>query len=65
MVTKILKIYKHITIIAARRGEKPPAIFPATKEILDELGWKIGDNCIIGIDGNKIVIIKEKEPEIE
>lgn len=42
-----------------------PAIFPAPKEILHELGWKIGDNCIIGVDGNKIVIIKENEPEIE
>jgi hypothetical protein len=38
---------------------------PAPKEILRKVGWKIGDNCIIGIDGNKIVIIKESEPEIE
>jgi hypothetical protein len=65
LVTKKLKVYKHITIRAARGGDNPPAIFPAPKEILHQLGWKIGDNCIIGIDGNKIVIIKESEPEIQ
>jgi hypothetical protein len=65
LVTKKLKVYKHITIRAARGGDSPPAIFPAPKEILHDLGWKIGDNCIIGVDGNKIVIIKENEPEIE
>jgi hypothetical protein len=65
MVTRKLKIYKHITIRAARGGDNPPAIIPAPKEILRKVGWKIGDNCIIGIDGNKIVIIKESEPEIE
>ena len=65
LVTKKLKSYKHITIRAARGGDNPPAIFPAPKEILNEIDWKIGDNCIIGVDGNKIVIIKETEPEIE
>jgi hypothetical protein len=65
MVTKKLKIYKHISIRAARGGDNPPAIFPAPKEILNELGWKVGDNCIIGVDGSKIIIIKETEPMIE
>jgi antitoxin component of MazEF toxin-antitoxin module len=65
MVTKKLKVYKHITIRGARGGNNPPAIFPAPKEILNEIGLKIGDKCIMGIDGNKIIIIKESEPEIE
>jgi hypothetical protein len=65
MTAKKLKVYKHITIRAARSGHNPPAIFPAPQEILKEAGLKIGDNCIIGVDGNKIIILKETEPEYE
>jgi hypothetical protein len=65
MTAKKLKVYKHITIRAARSGDNPPAIFPAPQEILKEAGLKIGDNCVIGVDGNKIIIIKENEPEYE
>jgi AbrB family looped-hinge helix DNA binding protein len=31
------------------------------KEIIDELGWNVNDVILIGVEGDKIIIRKEKE----
>ena len=54
MATREVIAYAHSKIRAARSGDNPPAIFPAPQEILKETGLKIGDNCVIGVDGKKL-----------